>query len=286
MKIKDGHIWGITNHFSSQFYCHHIRWVPSCADFRMPYHSSSPAQQNPPKIHEGWWAYKEVVQGSFVPVPSFWGLVNSAWNLCSVGKRQSPVNIETSHMIFDPYLTSMKLNTGGQKVRGTMYNTGRHVSVRLDKEHLVNISGGPMMYSHRLEEIRLHFGSEDNQGSEHLLNGQAFSGEYALYMVLGGDFDFTMEKTHAGTRRRCKFHTGRPDLNPGPQNCQADVLTPGSPTVFDSRSTFQVANLLKSTSNNTRHCRGEGCVDCSGKGHFQGTKHNMAGVNSSYLESN
>ncbi|KAM7334089.1 hypothetical protein ACRRTK_007409 [Alexandromys fortis] len=58
-----------------------------------------------------------------------------------------------------------------------MYNTGRHVSLRLDKEHLVNISGGPMTYSHRLEEIRLHFGSEDSQGSEHLLNGQAFSGE-------------------------------------------------------------------------------------------------------------
>lgn len=58
-----------------------------------------------------------------------------------------------------------------------MYNTGRHVSLRLDKEHLVNISGGPMTYSHRLEEIQLHFGSEDGQGSEHLLNGQAFSGE-------------------------------------------------------------------------------------------------------------
>uniref|UniRef100_A0A3B3I857 Carbonic anhydrase Xa n=1 Tax=Oryzias latipes TaxID=8090 RepID=A0A3B3I857_ORYLA len=73
------------------------------------------AQPNPPKIHEGWWAYKEVVQGSFVPVPSFWGLVNSAWNLCSVGKRQSPVDIETSHMIFDPFLTPIKLNTGGRK---------------------------------------------------------------------------------------------------------------------------------------------------------------------------
>ncbi|XP_055360299.1 carbonic anhydrase-related protein 10a isoform X6 [Betta splendens] len=164
------------------------------------------AQPNLPKIHEGWWAYKEVVQGSFVPVPSFWGLVNSAWNLCSVGKRQSPVNIETSHMIFDPFLTPIKLNTGGRKnkghcfhlgltshdhlitssaciqatVGGTMYNTGRHVSLRLDKEHLVNISGGPMTYSHRLEEIRLHFGSEDGQGSEHLLNGQAFSGEVQL----------------------------------------------------------------------------------------------------------
>uniref|UniRef100_A0A671SPH6 Alpha-carbonic anhydrase domain-containing protein n=1 Tax=Sinocyclocheilus anshuiensis TaxID=1608454 RepID=A0A671SPH6_9TELE len=138
------------------------------------------SQPNPPKIHEGWWAYKEVVQGSFVPVPSFWGLVNSAWNLCSVGKRQSPVNIETSHMIFDPFLTPLRLNTGGRKVGGTMYNTGRHVSLRLDKEHLVNISGGPMTYSHRLEEIRLHFGSEDGQGSEHLLNGQAFSGEVQL----------------------------------------------------------------------------------------------------------
>nr|XP_035968986.1 carbonic anhydrase-related protein 10-like isoform X1 [Halichoerus grypus]XP_035968987.1 carbonic anhydrase-related protein 10-like isoform X1 [Halichoerus grypus] len=73
------------------------------------------AQQNSPKIHEGWWAYKEVVQGSFVPVPSFWGLVNSAWNLCSVGKRQSPVNIETSHMIFDPFLTPLRINTGGRK---------------------------------------------------------------------------------------------------------------------------------------------------------------------------
>lgn len=61
-----------------------------------------------------------------------------------------------------------------------MYNTGRHVSLRLDKEHLVNISGGPMTYSHRLEEIRLHFGSEDGQGSEHLLNGQAFSGEVSF----------------------------------------------------------------------------------------------------------
>ncbi|XP_051912441.1 carbonic anhydrase-related protein 10 isoform X3 [Hippocampus zosterae] len=80
------------------------------------------AQHNPLKVHEGWWAYKEVVQGSFVPVPSFWGLVNSAWNLCSVGKRQSPVNIETSHMIFDPYLTSMKLNTDGKKVQLIHYN--------------------------------------------------------------------------------------------------------------------------------------------------------------------
>ncbi|TKS92372.1 Carbonic anhydrase-related protein 10 [Collichthys lucidus] len=49
-------------------------------------------------------------------IPSFWGLVHSAWNLCAIGKRQSPIDIETSHMIFDPYLTPLRLNTGGRKV--------------------------------------------------------------------------------------------------------------------------------------------------------------------------
>lgn len=60
---------------------------------------------------------------------------------------------------------------------GTMYNTGKHVALRPDRTHLVNISGGPLGYSYRLEEVRLHFGSEDSLGSEHLLNGQGFPGE-------------------------------------------------------------------------------------------------------------
>ncbi|XP_028254694.1 carbonic anhydrase-related protein 10-like isoform X1 [Parambassis ranga] len=141
---------------------------------------TSSAQPITSKLDESWWAYKDVVQGSFVPVPSFWGLVNSAWNLCAIGKRQSPIDIETSHMIFDPYLTPLRLNTGGRKMGGTMYNTGKHVSLRPDKAHLVNISGGPLGYSYRLEEVRLHFGSEDSQGSEHLLNGQGFPGEVQL----------------------------------------------------------------------------------------------------------
>lgn len=68
---------------------------------------------------------------------------------------------------------------------GTMYNTGKHVSLRPDKAHLVNISGGPLGYSYRLEEVRLHFGSEDSQGSEHLLNGQGFPGEVRNLAMLG-----------------------------------------------------------------------------------------------------
>ncbi|KAJ3607975.1 hypothetical protein NHX12_025026 [Muraenolepis orangiensis] len=89
------------------------------------------------------------------------------------------------------------------RVGGTMYNTGRHVSLRLDKEHLVNISGGPMTYSHRLEEIRLHFGSEDGQGSEHLLNGQAFSGEvfYRIAVLLLGNMRMRVRSLNSGVLR-------------------------------------------------------------------------------------
>ncbi|KAK3520814.1 hypothetical protein QTP70_032381 [Hemibagrus guttatus] len=72
---------------------------------------AQPASSMP---HDGWWAYKDVIEGSFIPVPSFWGLVNSAWKLCSVGKRQSPVNIETRRLTFDPFLTPLHI-TGGRK---------------------------------------------------------------------------------------------------------------------------------------------------------------------------
>ncbi|XP_015267545.1 PREDICTED: carbonic anhydrase-related protein 11 [Gekko japonicus] len=131
----------------------------------------------PAKTYEDWWAYKETLHGSFVPGPPFWGLVNSAWSLCAIGKRQSPLDVNTSQMVFDPFLLPLRLSTGGKKVSGTMYNTGRHVSFRPDPLQLVNVSGGPLLYSHRLQEIRLHFGGEDRFGSEHWIDGESFSAE-------------------------------------------------------------------------------------------------------------
>ncbi|KAH0626451.1 hypothetical protein JD844_001429 [Phrynosoma platyrhinos] len=134
----------------------------------------------PAKTYEDWWAYKETLHGSFVPGPPFWGLVNSAWSLCAIGKRQSPVDVNTSQMVFDPFLPPLRLSTGGKKISGTMYNTGRHVSFRPDPLQLVNVSGGPLLYSHRLQEIRLHFGSEDGFGSEHEIDGETYSAEVQL----------------------------------------------------------------------------------------------------------
>uniref|UniRef100_A0AAV2KMC2 Carbonic anhydrase-related protein 10 n=1 Tax=Knipowitschia caucasica TaxID=637954 RepID=A0AAV2KMC2_KNICA len=57
-------------------------------------------------------------------LPSFWGLVNSAWNLCAIGKRQSPIDVETSHMIYDPHLSPIKVHAAGRKVGDRGLGTG------------------------------------------------------------------------------------------------------------------------------------------------------------------
>ncbi|XP_041038246.1 carbonic anhydrase-related protein 10-like [Carcharodon carcharias] len=130
--------------------------------------------------HDDWWSYKEAVGGGFVPSPPFWGLVNTAWRMCSIGKRQSPLDVNASSVIFDPFLKPLRLRTPGRTISGIMYNTGRYVSLRLEPDQLVNISGGPLSYSFRLEEIRIHFGSVDTIGSEHLIDGSPFPAEIQL----------------------------------------------------------------------------------------------------------
>ncbi|XP_028644784.1 carbonic anhydrase-related protein 11 isoform X1 [Grammomys surdaster] len=129
---------------------------------------------------EDWWSYKENLQGNFVPGPPFWGLVNAAWSLCAVGKRQSPVDVELKRVLYDPFLPPLRLSTGGEKLRGTLYNTGRHVSFLPASRPVVNVSGGPLLYSHRLSELRLLFGARDGAGSEHQINHQGFSAEVQL----------------------------------------------------------------------------------------------------------
>lgn len=49
--------------------------------------------------------------------------------------------------------------------------------VERDSKLSVNISGGPLAYRYQFEEIYIHYGTENNQGSEHQIDGYTFPGE-------------------------------------------------------------------------------------------------------------
>ena len=49
-----------------------------------------------------WWDYSDAVSG-----PAAWGYY---FPLCGAGRFQSPINIESRHLIFDHQLTSISIN--------------------------------------------------------------------------------------------------------------------------------------------------------------------------------
>ncbi|XP_034251199.1 carbonic anhydrase-related protein 10-like isoform X2 [Thrips palmi] len=124
---------------------------------------------------EEWWTY-DGISG-----PSFWGLINPQWGLCSKGRRQSPVNIEAEKLLFDPRLRPLHVDK--HMISGSLHNTGQSLVLRVnqDSKHHVNISGGPLDYRYQLQEGYIHYGNTDGQGSEHRVNGYQFPAEIQLY---------------------------------------------------------------------------------------------------------
>jgi Carbonic anhydrase len=45
-----------------------------------------------------------------IPGPAFWGLINPEWSLCNKGRRQSPVNLEPSKLLYDPNLRPVHID--------------------------------------------------------------------------------------------------------------------------------------------------------------------------------
>lgn len=65
------------------------------------------------------------------------------------------------------------------QISGTLHNTGQSLVFRVesDSKLSVNISGGPLAYRYQFEEIYIHYGVENSQGSEHQIQGYKFPGE-------------------------------------------------------------------------------------------------------------
>ena len=63
---------------------------------------------------EEWWTY-DGISG-----PQFWGVINPEWRLCNEGRRQSPVDLDPSRILYDPGLPDLDVREeppiGGSKV--------------------------------------------------------------------------------------------------------------------------------------------------------------------------
>lgn len=56
------------------------------------------------------WMFHLFIFWSSVAGPAFWGLINPQWNMCSKGRRQSPINVEPEKLLFDPYLRPLHID--------------------------------------------------------------------------------------------------------------------------------------------------------------------------------
>ncbi|XP_041359715.1 carbonic anhydrase-related protein 10-like isoform X2 [Gigantopelta aegis] len=111
--------------------------------------------------------------------PGFWGLLNPDWSLCSKGKNQSPINIEPASLLFDPSLDAIMID--GTMVSGMLENNGHDITFTVsNRSRSVNLTGGPLSYRYRVAQIRLHFSTDDHQGSEHTIDGKSFSLEFHI----------------------------------------------------------------------------------------------------------
>ncbi|XP_037087204.1 putative carbonic anhydrase-like protein 2 [Pollicipes pollicipes] len=125
---------------------------------------------------DDWWTY-EGISG-----PAYWGVFNPDWHFCDRGRQQSPINIDPYKLLFDPLLRPLHLDK--VPTRGRLNNTGRLLMYRTEEGDgwpPLNITGGPLLYTYRLAEIHIHFGTNNRTGSEHKIHGYTFPAELQLY---------------------------------------------------------------------------------------------------------
>ncbi|XP_052283380.1 uncharacterized protein LOC127880170 isoform X13 [Dreissena polymorpha] len=122
------------------------------------------------------------------PKPAHWGYTGnngpSTWNKdfpIAEGSRQSPIDIVTSEAVCDiGLMASHPLSVDYTPEDETqLQNNGHSVMCQITKAGY--LTGGPLgKQQFRLEQFHLHWGADDNRGSEHTIDGKMFASELHL----------------------------------------------------------------------------------------------------------
>ncbi|XP_019405502.1 PREDICTED: carbonic anhydrase 13-like isoform X1 [Crocodylus porosus] len=105
--------------------------------------------------------------------PSRWKEVFPVAN----GDRQSPIDIKTTEAKYDPSLCPISPNYDPTSAK-VILNNGHSTSVEFDDaENKSVLRGGPLAGTYRLRQIHFHWGSSDDAGSEHAVDGMKYAAE-------------------------------------------------------------------------------------------------------------
>jgi len=122
---------------------------------------------------DDWWTY-EGISG-----PAYWGLINPSWTMCTKGRRQSPIDISPSSLVYDSRLGPVSVSKS--ELSGVLTNTGQSLVLRVTGDTPVNITGGPLLYKYQVQEVFFHWGEKGFPGSEHTVNHHSFPAEIQIY---------------------------------------------------------------------------------------------------------
>uniref|UniRef100_A0A452FPG3 Carbonic anhydrase n=1 Tax=Capra hircus TaxID=9925 RepID=A0A452FPG3_CAPHI len=96
------------------------------------------------------------------------------------GNNQSPIDIKTSETKRDPSLKPLSISYNPATAK-EIVNVGHSFHVNFeDSDNRSVLKGGPLPESYRLRQFHFHWGSTDDCGSEHLVDGAPFSAELHL----------------------------------------------------------------------------------------------------------
>ncbi|CAH3111112.1 unnamed protein product, partial [Porites lobata] len=104
--------------------------------------------------------------------PKRWG------DSCS-GSQQSPIDISTTAATYDSSLGNFTLVNYANAPAGvnfTAKNSGKSLKVSMDS-HICNVSGGGLPGVYTTVQFHLHWGSNNNKGSEHTMDGLMYPAE-------------------------------------------------------------------------------------------------------------
>ncbi|XP_073535636.1 carbonic anhydrase 3-like [Phyllobates terribilis] len=93
---------------------------------------------------------------------------------CAKGQSQSPVELHTRYIKHDASLRPWTFSYRAASSM-TIANDGTTVRVMFDGSSV--IKDGPLSGSYRLRQLQFHWGSSDDQGSEHVIDGLRYAGE-------------------------------------------------------------------------------------------------------------